>query len=460
MLKELQKEMIIEIKDQLVSLKETQIKLNSELKENEEEITKYRSIISDVTQDEKIIEYKKNYSKISKFFNKRKYNKGLIKLHFEIEDNCKLKLHELLEKNKLIKMQIEKNDESIDGAIDSLKLVEAAKNIESLPINYERAKELLSKKGKNILDYEIQDILKLGPSIETTGNVVFMKRAISEYPFFIIYDQTKDFDMYYDFISKLEYINGTGKYTSNMFDEFKKSVLDYLTKSKNGEIRIKSVYIIEAIRFYFKDIITNGYGEQLEKDNIIDTVHDALWEINVICDCAQKLSDEDYYRLEKMYNPQENNYYCHETSGEITKERMQAILSNGLAVSHEWVRTCSIGANCRKLDCFLAIAGYRNFYGGHRSEGDKYRIIYEIPKDTLRPIGSDKVDGKETYILPDYLIAYMHDKKGDDGEISVSSLHINSNKRKTYRYLYEDNYDPQRPFAYENSDVLSEGKGK
>ena len=52
----------------------------------------------------------------------------------------------------------------------------------------------------------------------------------------------------------------------------------------------------------------------------------------------------------------------------------------------------------------------------------------------------------------------MHDKLGT--EFNSSSLHINNNKRKTYRYLYRDRYDPEFPIAYENPDVLSEYKGK
>ena len=140
---------------------------------------------------------------------------------------------------------------------------------------------------------------------------------------------------------------------------------------------------MEAIRFYFKDVIIVVNGGTFELgDN--KEVYDALYRIAEICKRSQALSDDEYHMLENIYSPEENDYYCHRTTGEMTEEDLNSILSNGLIISHEWGTTCCIGANARKIDCFLALAGYQNFYGGHYRHGDICRIIFAIPKGTER----------------------------------------------------------------------------
>ena len=457
MLEELKKALLIDQKDHLTSLNEEKKRLIEERNQRDKAFITLMNRSGSVLNEPQCKEFNNNYSKISKFFNRKKYLREQKKLYDSVREDLVNESKKENEKANNIRKRLEEIDNEANSIVQILPIIDNAKDVSELSISFDYAKALLAKNDINIYDYIPREILSLGESEETTNNIEFMRKAISKDPFCILYDHTNDFQMYYDFINKLEYTKEDGAYTKEGVYNNKKAILDYLTKSKNGEIRIKPIYLIEAIKFYFKDVLING-DYSLNVGEVGD-IYDALSRIHYIYDRSLKLSDEDYYSLERMYNPQENNYYCHQTSGNVTEERKQSILSNGLKVSHEWVTKCCIGANCRKLDCFLAIAGYRNFYGGHTSDGENYRILFEIPKGTLRPIGSDKDDGKETYILPDYVVAYMHDKT-DKGELIDASLHINHNKRKTYRYLYKDNYNPEFPIAYENPDLLSIDKTK
>lgn len=446
--------MLIEIRQELVALKEKKEKLSEDLNAKNAE----RASMSDVRVNiiNKVLEFSKNYPWLTKIIHRKKYENDLNAFRESINKEISMRRKAINDLIGEIYEEEHKNEKEISSVLELLDNVEKAENIEQLQISYDEVKALLSRNDINIFDYSCDEILKLGSSAETTGNLQFMKKAINDYPFNILYDQTNDFDMYYEFINGLECdITSTDeayRQEKEYFDVYKKSILKFLEDSKNGLIHIKPIHILEVIRFYFKDVIMYENGELGKGSN--KEIRNALHHINVVIKNALSLSIEDYDQLFSMYNPSDNNYYCHRT-GVMGVE--DSILKKGLEVSSQgtYGATKAIVRNARKIDCFLAIAGYHNFYAGN-GVGES-RIILEIPKDCERPIGSNTMDGKKTYVLPEYVIASLYEKPiYDENGNRIGNekpvLHINNQKKNVYRYLYCDGYDPNQPLPIENPD--------
>ena len=431
----------MDLKKQAIDLKKEMDSLIKEISICDEKARKYRIQQNNVTIDDRYVSFIQNYPKLSKVFNKKKYQEELKKLY----DSIKAEYKELEEKESNLannhKKRVNDISEEIEHISQELNRIDQVKELDDLLISFETAETILSQNNIDIFNYDYIDILKLGSSKKTSGNIEFMKKAIISDPFNIIYDQTNNYEMYYNFISNLDY---DYQNDNNLFHGIKEYILDILTKSNEGSIRINVTYVLEAIRFYFKDVVIDSSGKLAKGDK--KSLYMALSRVKDVCENAQRLSDDDYYKLEEMYNPQVNDYYCHMTSQNTTKENVESILTNGLRVSNEWGTGYYIGANARKVDCFLALAGYKNFYGGHG--GGPYRIIMAIPKGTIRPIGGDDDKGYDLHILPEYIIACLCDNYTDNGYLTKSILDTSKRQKKVYRFLYENGYKPEQLAAY------------
>ena len=453
MIDTLKKLLLTECRSTLTNLDEEMKQLQNKKIELDKKSKDYRDHRSNPGLDSRTREFINNYSKISKFFNRNKYNAELNKLYRTIVDEYQEKINEAENERKEI---LERNNEierEITLASEKAQMIDAATTIGELNITFDEAKELLSKNNINIFNYSVKEILSLGYSNETTRNIDFMRKAVEKDPYNIIFDQTLDFGMYYELIKGLEFdstkTSELDLLNKEAFYEDKKSILDILEKSMSGLTHIKPLYLLEVIRFYFKDTIMYEKGgiNEGEKQEMLGAV---LSYINRVINMAQKLSIEDYVELESMYNPEENDYYCHRT-GAFGIEN--AIFQEGLKISMQNSDPIKlIVRNARKIDCFLAIAGYCNFYAGD-GRGES-RMILEVPKGCERPIGADSIDG-QTYVLPEYVIAslYEHttyDEYGSPIKRENPVLHINNQNKKKYRYLFRDGYDARNPLPIEN----------
>ena len=454
MFEELKKDLLVELKNKIIELDNDKTKLGEELSTSRKQSLDYSNRTFSLWKESEYQQYITSKSKIYKFFNKKKYISELETLKGKIKEDLIEKHNSEESKIKEIEKNIKKKEDEIKNVVDNIAIVEKSKRIEELPIDFSTAQELLLNNNININNYSVDDILKLGMSNQTSGNVEFMKKAVGENPFYIIYDNTNDFDFYYDFINNLNYnINGNSSLdvqNKEYFENYKKSVLDFLTKSKNGEIFIKPIQILEVIRFYFKDTIMYENGALGEGN--YDDIYDAVSRVNQVINNALKLSIDDYHQLEEMYNPNDNNYYCHRTG---TPGLEETIFENGLSISSQGTGNRYIVRNARKVDCFLAMAGYHNFYAGN-GIGDA-RIILEIPKNESKPIGSNTIDGNNTFVLPQYVMASLYDGV-NSGNKTV--LHINNHQKDVdYKYLYNDGYDMNNPGAIENGFYNDNNKG-
>ena len=326
--------------------------------------------------------------------------------------------------------------------------------MKDIQLSFDELKDIMSKHNIDIFKYSCSELIKLGSSEHTTGNLEFMKKAIEESPYNIMYDDTFDYGMYYELISKLEYIPKTNAESENQIKENflrdKERILYILERSKNNEIFIKPIHLLEGIRFYFKDSYMYEKGSLVdEKERDISSV---ISNIRNVFDEALLLPEADYLKLQEMYHPEENNYYCHRTGLPGLEDK---IFKQGLKVSTQGSGERLIVKNARKVDCLIAIAGYKNFYAGN-GQGDT-RIILEIPKNCDRPIGSNEMDGKNTYILPTYVMGALSDSELRYDEyyrpIGNTHLHINYHQDKeNYKYLFEDGYSINDPSPILNSD--------
>ncbi len=460
MLDTLRKLLLMECSKELTGLSEEKKQMLVTKEELEKKHRDYESHMRNQSADSRVVEFKNNYSKISKFFNKKKYNAELKALGDVIHEEYSSKIDEILK--ELSRINTRKIEVERELALHTARAqeVDAARTFSELNITFEEAKELLSKNGINIFDYSVNELLSLGANKETTRSVDFMKRAVDIDPYNIIFDQTLDFGMYYELIKNLGYVitieNENSKREIETFNELKKYILNMLERSMSGLTHIKPLYLLEVIRFYFRDTVMheNGIIEEGKKN---EHIKDVISHISRVIDMALQLSIEDYVELESMYHPEENDYYCHQTGVPGVED---AIFREGLKVSLQgtYEAECLIVKNARKIDCFLAIAGYINFYGGNGF--GQSRIILEIPKGTERPIGGDSINGM-TYVLPEYAIASLYQEPvfgPDDGVIEVKRpvLHINNQNKKKYRYLFKDGYNPKNPCPIENPEFEME----
>ncbi len=447
MFEELKKDLLIELKNKIIELTNDKEKLKEELNSTRKESLSYSQRTYVVHNEPEIIDYANKKSKLYKVFNKKKYNNELNFLKNKVKKDL-LDKHNL-EENKIkeIEDKLNKIDNEINEVVKNIEVIEKVKSLEELPINFDSAKELLAKNNVNIASFGVSDMLKLGNSDKTTNNVDFMRVAVNDNQFNIIYDNTNNYDLYYELISNLDYKvknnDSIEMQNKEIFDNSKKSVLKLLEQSKNGKIIIKPVYILEVIRFYFKDVIMYENGALREGNN--DDIIDAITRVDKVIKKALELSPSDYEKLESMYNPKDNDYYCHRTGTPGVEE---AIFQNGLSISSQGTGNRYIVRNARKVDCFLAMVGYENFYAGNGA-GDA-RIILEIPKNEIRPIGSNTMDGKDTHVLPQYVMASLYDGVNSNNK---TELHINNHQNDIiYKYLYKDGYDMQNIYAITNPD--------
>ena len=458
MLEEIKKALLVEYKSELVNLEEEKNKLLIEKDNLDKDRIDLVRRSNNVYKEEECVKFNNDYSKLSKAFNKKKYIDKRTELYESVKDKLTNKANNELKEIESIKKRIKDIEERVSVISNELKNIDNIKDISELSISYDDVKKLLSRNGINIFKYSKSDILKLGSSVETTNNPIFMMKAVKENPFNIIYDECNSIGMYYTFIKELKF-KGNNQEEIDSFNKNRDSLLDLINKSNSGSIHIKPEYIMEAIRFYFKDTIMYENGKL--RDGTENDLFKAVSYINQVIMKALELSQEDYYKLMGMYNPKDNDYYCHRT-GVLGVE--DSIMSNGLCISKQGsdpkrviVRTA------RKVDCFLAMAGYCNFYAGNGA--GESRIILEIPKDCERPIGSDTMDGKNTVVLPEYVMASLYEKPILNNEGTVIKydkpvLHINNQNKKTYRYLYKDGYDENMPLPIENSELVRTGVSK
>ena len=448
MIKELKEQYLIELNDTFNSLNSELDDTNKLLAETRksamEYLTKSNSSPSKVSEEYK--EFESKYSKSYIFFHKKRVNAERIELCKKIKAQFVSLYQAENEKCDSFEKKIADIKAKIDMTKNKYKLVQNAKSIDQLGLTYEQAKDLLSKKNIDISSQNKIDILQLEPSEKTSGNIDFMKKAIEEHPFSIMYDKTNDVDLYLKLID--DTIKKYPKMDKSLLDSIK-SLKNQIIKYRDDKSYIKTCQILELIRFYHKDVKDNIPMDMVDQNKTLS----ALVNSNIVLERALLLRKDDFEKINEEFESNRGQYdfYMHQ-AGKMGIE--DVVFNKGLIISTQFSsdKKRHIYLNARKVESSLAIAGYTNFYGGSGGVSES-RIIIRIPKNEEYPLGSDSTDGKSVYIRPEYIYgAIFHELDLEKGISSDDNmLHINNEERKVYKYLYRDHFEPGKSYHYKTN---------
>lgn len=308
------------------------------------------------------------------------------------------------------------------------KKIASAKSFEEIGVTSEQAISQMLSEGIKFKFSSYQEALKLAPGI-FSKNPQFMEKAVQEDFELIKYDQTLEKSVYIKALErKVETLKEKMKNNNlAIYDQIglkreidcNNQAIEELKNPKEveeGKYKIPEKYLFEEIR----DTISDKKG---------------IMGYNYI-QADGKYSERDGKKLEEIYNSGNNLIGIHNTPA--SQEIMQKILREGIRESHRDGRgkdgvldlSHIVAFNSKKAERVLNFCGVLSYFwngGTSGSQENRKSVILCIPKKALdlnnpMPIwGSHFEDGKDNYVLPQYIVGVIEDSEEDGLKIEYST---------------------------------------
>lgn len=309
-------------------------------------------------------------------------------------------------------------------------IIEGARTLQGLGMTFEEALKLMKENNCELKFDSYGEALEVAK--ETfSPNARFMKEAIKEEPYLIMYDRSNDKELYIEFIdsviAEVEENENIDSWRKMLYIEAAKSLKEEIKnpgKVLEGRYKVQQEDIFAGIRGYVAEGLESSTQEPYWKAQ-------ALYATKFSLDMSESLSIEDGKKLEGIYDDK-SSFFVHGGGHDFR----DSLFSKGLRATSQAREKRALFRTAKPITSFLGLLGYHYQNSGEILNGN---FILKIPQNAEYIWGSNSPNGEieNCYILPEFVIGEL-DFSPSKSKGELVRFKENTLEKEKYTYFFRD----------------------